>query len=137
MDLERSEVAVAPFDGGRADELARLHVIERKHAKRADPRVRAASVEALMSVSDSTILARLIPLLDDPHHRVRAVAALAFGPSLRPLVWASAAPVLRVAAFAGPDRPRPSGARSLLATTARVRVPPPSIPMKNGPTESA
>jgi Ca-activated chloride channel homolog len=32
--------------------------------------------------------------------RVRAVAALAFGPSRRPLVWAYAAPFLRVAAFA-------------------------------------
>ena len=37
----------------------------------------------------------------------------------------------RVAAFAGPEAPRPMGTRSSPATTARVRVPPPSTPIQN------
>jgi Ca-activated chloride channel family protein len=58
--------------------------------------------KALLAALVSAAVAILALAAEALHaRRVRAVAALAFGPSRRPLAWAYAAPLLRVAAFAG------------------------------------
>jgi Ca-activated chloride channel family protein len=58
--------------------------------------------KALLAMVVSAAVAILALAAEALHmRRVREVAALAFGPSRQPLAWAYAAPLLRVAAFAG------------------------------------
>ncbi len=46
-----------------------------RHLASSDPRIRATAADSLGAIGDDRVLPLLVPLLQDPHHRVRVAAA--------------------------------------------------------------